>query len=84
MVTDYVNSFEKPGSSAFSILTNREREVVQLLAEGLSIKEIANSLFLSVKTIQTYRKHIMDKLDIKSVADLTKYAIREGLTSLQR
>ncbi|MDJ0865761.1 MAG: response regulator transcription factor [Myxococcota bacterium] len=68
-------------ASAFSILTDRERAVLQLLAEGFSTKEIAARLHLSVKTIGTHREHIMAKLDIRSVAGLTKYAIREGLTS---
>ena len=68
--------------SAFSLLTDREREVLQLLAEGLSTREVAARLHLSVKTIGTHREHLMAKLDIHSVAGLTKYAIREGLTSL--
>lgn len=64
-------------------LTDREREVLQLLAEGKSTKEIAALLFLSAKTVETHRLHLMDKLGIYSVAELTKYAIREGLTSLE-
>ncbi len=64
-------------------LTTREREVIQLLAEGKASKEIASSLFLSVRTIEAYRRQIMDKLGIHSVAQLTKYAIRHGFTSLQ-
>jgi DNA-binding NarL/FixJ family response regulator len=63
-------------------LTPREREVLQLIAEGKSTKEIASLLHVSVPTIDTHRQHIMDKLQIFSVADLTKYAIRTGLTSL--
>lgn len=63
-------------------LTPREREVLQLLAEGTSTKEIAGRLSLSVKTIETHRKQIMDKLDLHSIAELTKYAIRAGLTTL--
>jgi DNA-binding NarL/FixJ family response regulator len=69
-------------SSAYAVLTSRERQVLQLLAEGRTTKAIAADLELSVKTIETHRMHIMKKLDIKSVAALTKYAIREGLTSL--
>lgn len=68
-----------PGASP---LTNREREVLQLLAEGFSAKSIAARLSLSVKTITSHRQHIMDKLAIHSIAGLTKYAIREGMTSL--
>ncbi len=68
-------------SPAFALLTEREREVLQLLAQGESTKEIAHRLHLSVKTVGTHRVHIMEKLDIKSIAALTKFAIREGLTS---
>jgi two-component system response regulator NreC len=64
-----------------SPLTAKEREVLQLIAEGKSTKEIAQVLSVSVKTIDTHRQHIMDKLDIHNVAELTRYAIREGLTS---
>lgn len=65
-----------------SVLTNREREVLQLIAEGKSTKQTAAKLSLSVKTVETHRKQIMDKLNIYSTAGLTKYAIREGLTSV--
>jgi DNA-binding NarL/FixJ family response regulator len=64
-----------------SHLTAREREVVQLLAEGLTSKEVATRLVISVSTVETYRRQIMAKLDIHSVAELTKYAIRHGLAS---
>jgi DNA-binding NarL/FixJ family response regulator len=64
-------------------LTPREREVLQLIAEGKSTKEIAYAFNLSIKTIEVHRQRIMDKLDIHSVAELTKYAIREGLTSIE-
>jgi two-component system response regulator NreC len=63
-------------------ISGREREILQLVAEGRSSKEMAASLFVSVKTIETHRKQIMDKLNLHSVAELTKYAIREGVTSL--
>jgi two-component system response regulator NreC len=65
-------------------LSKREQEVLQLIAEGKSTKEIAATLYVSVKTVETHRKQIMDNLDIHSVAGLTKYAVREGLTSLQK
>ena len=68
---------------ASSLLTAREREVLQLLAEGCSTKEIASRLCVSIKTVETHRRRIMEKLRIYSVAELTKYAIREGLTSLK-
>lgn len=64
------------------ILTKREREVLQLLAEGKTMKDVANCLFISTKTVETHRKKISDKLGIKSIIDLTKYAIREGITSV--
>jgi DNA-binding NarL/FixJ family response regulator len=65
----------------FASLSAREREVLGLLAGGESTKEIAQRLNLSVKTVGTHRRHIMDKLNINSIATLTKLAIREGLTS---
>jgi two-component system response regulator NreC len=63
-------------------LTKRELQVLQLIAEGRSTKDIAARLALSVKTVETHRKQIMDKLEIRSIAGLTKYCIREGLTTL--
>jgi len=63
-------------------LTKRELQVLQLIAEGKSTKDIAARLDLSVKTVETHRKQIMDKLEIRSIAGLTKYCIREGLTTL--
>ena len=69
------------GSSAFTLLTEREREVLQLLAEGHSTREIAEQLYMSPKTVATHREHLMNKLHIRSIAGLTKYAILEGLTS---
>lgn len=64
-------------------LTSRERQMVQLLAEGKTIKEIANILHISPKTADSNRRQIMNKLCFSSVAELTKYAIRKGLTSLE-
>ncbi|TLM66852.1 MAG: response regulator transcription factor [Actinobacteria bacterium] len=63
-------------------LSAREREVLQLIAEGSSTKEVASSLHLSVKTVETHRRQIMEKLGIYNVAGLVKYAVREGLASL--
>jgi DNA-binding NarL/FixJ family response regulator len=76
------NTVERPEESAFSVLSDRERQVLQLLAEGNSTKEIAAALGVSVRTAETHRRNIMDKLDMRSVAELTKYAIRSGLTTL--
>ncbi|MHC4291065.1 MAG: response regulator [Planctomycetota bacterium] len=61
-------------------LTNREREVLQLVAEGHTTKDISTILKISTKTIDSHREHIMEKLGIRNIAGLTKYAIREGLT----
>ncbi len=82
IVEDYKSYLSMKNSSVSSNLTAREHEVLQLLAEGRSTKQIASSLYVSVKTIETYRRQIMEKLNIYSIAELTKYAIREGLTSL--
>ena len=73
-----------PGGSGKQVehLTKRELQVLQLIAEGTSTKDIAARLELSVKTVETHRKQVMDKLEIRSVAGLTKYCIREGLTTL--
>lgn len=70
-----------PPSQA-GVLSSREREVLQLLAEGRTSKEIAAHLHVAVTTIETHRRQIMSKLGLHSIAELTKYAIREGLTSL--
>ena len=83
VLKEYLQTVSRGDASVFSVLTHREREVLQMLAEGRSTKEIAASLNVSVKTIETHRQQIMDKLKIRSVAELTKYAIREGLTSLE-
>jgi DNA-binding NarL/FixJ family response regulator len=64
-------------------LSAREREVLQRVAEGESTKEIAHHLGVSVKTVETHRAQVMEKLDLHTVAELTKYAVREGLTSLE-
>lgn len=84
LVDSYVRSTPRKGENpAFATLTNREREVLQLMAEGQSSKEIASKLGVSVKTVETHRRNIMEKLNLHSVAELTKYAIREGITSLE-
>jgi len=63
------------------ILTEREKEVVRLVAEGLSSREIAERLCISVKTVETHRAHILEKIGAHSTAELIKYAIREGIVS---
>jgi DNA-binding NarL/FixJ family response regulator len=81
VVEDYINKLSKSASSASSILTKREREVLQLISEGESTKHIAAKLAISIKTVETHRRQMMGKIGIRTVAGLTKYAIREGLTS---
>ena len=80
---DYLQHLLRAAPSTPSTLTAREREFLQLLAEGKATKEIAFSFNLSVKTVEAHRQRIMEKLNIRTVAELTKYAIREGLTSLE-
>jgi len=82
VVTDFVVHPEESPSTAFTRLSGREREILQLIAEGKKMREIADQLHLSINTVHTHRRHIMEKLDIHSVAGLTKYAIREGLSDL--
>lgn len=77
---DYVNLLSNPKWAIGGILTGREKEVLQLVAEGKTTKEIASELHVSIKTVDSHREHIMNKLDIHNVAELTKYAIKEGLT----
>ena len=86
VVEEYVR--QQPRTSGvepgvYAKLSPREREVLQLLAEGKATKEAAAALHLSVKTVETHRRQIMEKLGLYSVAELTKYAIREGLTSVE-
>lgn len=83
VIKDYLGKIDPTDSKTSPSLTSREREVLQLLAEGKTTKEIASKLCVSVKTIETHRKQIMEKVGLNSVAELTKYAIREGLTSLE-
>ena len=74
---------ESRSRHAPSVLSEREREVIQLLAEGLSSPKIGKRLFIATNTVETHRRSIMRKLGIHNVADLTKWAIREGLTELE-
>ncbi len=82
VIQDFVERQEEQEVSVFSLLTARQREVLQLTAEGLSTKDIAAQLRISVKTVETHRQRIMAKLDVHSIAELTKYAVREGLTEI--
>jgi two-component system response regulator NreC len=79
VIRDYIQRMRK---SEASLLSPREKEILQLLAEGSTTKRIADQLKVSVKTVETHRQHVMEKLNIFSIAELTKYAIKEGITSL--
>ena len=81
VVKDYLATVNSGESSAFSLLTPRECEVLQLIAEGKTTNQIGEHLHVSIKTVETHRTQLMAKLKVKGVAELTKYAIREGLTT---
>ena len=83
VVKDLVTLNPSANQTALVVLTSREREVLRLLAEGKRTSQIAQLLDISVKTVDTHRQQIIHKLGIRSLAELTKYAIREGLTSLE-
>ena len=83
VVSDYVKRLSATADSPFEALKAREREVLQLVTEGKSTKQIALELHVSTKTIEANRRQIMEKLNIHSIAELTKYAVREGLTTLE-
>ncbi len=68
--------------SAFSLLSSREREILQLLAEGKTVREVADTINVSVKTVDTHKQNVMRKLNLGSFAELIKYAVRQGLTPL--
>lgn len=82
LISDYLSLHPDAEFSVLSILTKREIEILRFLSEGKTSRAMADSLDLSVKTVETYRKQIMDKLNVHTIAELTKYAVREGLTSL--
>ena len=83
VLKDYIHKLKNNDSSVYSILTVREREVLKLIADGKTTSQMALLLIVSEKTIETHRRQLMSKLDIYSIAELTKYAIREGLTSFE-
>ena len=83
MVVDEMRAHSgRPAADPVDVLTPRERELVQLVSEGYSTSDIAQRLHVSVKTVATHREHVMHKLHVSSAAELTRYALREGLTSL--
>lgn len=79
---DYIRKITNPQLTMTERLSQREREVLQFIAEGHSSKEIAQVFQISPKTVDTHRQHIMLKLDIRTIPGLTKYAIQKGLTTL--
>jgi DNA-binding NarL/FixJ family response regulator len=80
-IQEYQNRFVS-SSTAYSLLTSRERQVLKLIADGKSTAQIAEYLSINVKTVDTHRWNIMAKLGLQSIAELTKFALREGLTTL--
>lgn len=68
-----------PATHPGPALTHREKEIIALIAKGMSSKEIAEKLFISLKTVETHRSHIMEKLGVRSLADMVRYAIKSGL-----
>jgi DNA-binding NarL/FixJ family response regulator len=82
LLEDYVRKLRRTGGEdSYDLLTSREREILQLIAEGKSNKETANILHLSVYTVETHRANIMEKLKLKSVPELILYAVRKGIIS---
>jgi two-component system, NarL family, response regulator NreC len=80
LVEDYMRQLESRGAEdTYELLTNREREILQLLAEGRTNKEVASMLNLSLYTVETHRTHILQKLNLHSVPELILYAVRKGI-----
>jgi two-component system response regulator NreC len=82
VISSYMQRAQEDEKETCDILTTREREILQLIAEGNSSKKIAEALFISPKTVETHRTHIMDKLNIHNRTDLIKYAIRQGIVDI--
>ena len=82
VIEDYIHQVENPVPNLPSPLTPKEREVLQMIAEGKRTRDIADVLNISVKTVEARRRNIMEKLQITTLADLIRYALREGLSSL--
>ena len=82
LMIEHIDFLKGDKRLALSLLTNREREVLGLIADGKTVKEIASQLNLSPKTVEAHRQNIMQKLEINNTAGLVKYAIREGLTPI--
>jgi DNA-binding NarL/FixJ family response regulator len=80
VIRDFVTGWQTTNASAFSVLSPREREVLQFMAEGRTTNQIADGLCVSVKIVEAHRQEVMTKFGIHSVAELSKYAIRQGLS----
>lgn len=83
LVKEFMDNYQFARKEKADELTSREKEILQQISEGRSTKQIADSLYVSIKTIESHRQKIMQKLNLFSVPDLTKYAIKAGLTSLE-
>lgn len=82
LLDDYVRKLKRSGTEdAYDLLTPREREILQLIAEGKSNKDVANLLNLSVYTVESHRSNLMEKLNLKGVPELILYAVRKGIIS---
>lgn len=82
LLEDYVRKLQRAGvEDSFELLTSREREILQLVAEGRSNKEVAHLLNLSVYTVETHRSNLMQKLNLRGVPELILYAVRKGIIS---
>ncbi len=83
LLTDYLAKLSNKTSQSYAGLTVRECQILKFIAGGMSTKKIATALDISIKTVETHRRKVMVKLGLDSVAELTKFAIREGLTSME-
>ena len=82
LLEDYMRQLQQRGlQDSYDLLTEREKEILQLLAEGKSNKDVAGILNLSPNTVETHRTRIMQKLDLHSTADIVLYAVRKGIIS---
>jgi two-component system, NarL family, response regulator NreC len=82
LLEDYMRAMERSGAEdSYEILSAREREILQLVAEGHSSKEIADMLHLSVYTVETHRARVMQKLNLRGIPELILYAVRKGIVS---
>jgi two-component system response regulator NreC len=82
LLDDYVRKLQRSGAEdIYDLLTSREREILQLIAEGKSNKDVANLLNLSVYTVETHRSNIMEKLNLRGIPELILYAVRKGIIS---